>query len=462
MATRPQSRFEPALVGRDLELRHLLDVCRVHRRVALVGLPGAGKSRLAQAAAALEPSIDLDGTGFTPGRCTLSTHRVAPHREASAAVTLEGLVPDAAAALLRAAAQRAGCCHTLEDDTVAALCVELDGLPGPILYAGAVCATLGPDALLALLRGGAALEGVLPSERRATFVWTAQTFAPYLRALLPRDAALLLRLTVFERRFSLAAASALNGGKSTLAALARLVETGVLRIEGTQEIAYTLGRYARRALAALDPTGQERAFAEARLERHCLALAERGKSLGAEIAPEDLWRLVERQNAPSHFAHTVACAPHSGLVSDDPGRARRLFERLLATQEWRDAERLALVNALCDALAALGATNALGWAVVEGLALARQLGDRRGEAALLARRTPEPEPAIPAATVFALALEPLDLELARGLVRGETNTDLARRCGVSANVVRHRLSALYRRHGCRTRSELVRRLLGNT
>jgi predicted ATPase/DNA-binding SARP family transcriptional activator len=233
---------------------------------------------------------------------------------------LELPAPDATVAKQRAAdavrlfcerAERAG--GTVDDHaSVVALVRRLDGIPLALELAAARSRTFSPDQILAQLDEGWPITATRRTEGPAHHNSLEETVDWSYRLLDGGERELLLRLSVFQGSFDLAAATAVSGVVPMRAAdvLARLVDKSLVQS--------SVGRAGRR-LRLLDTV---RRFAASRLDadatatardRHAAHFAERVSSLGALIpGPGEDHALaqlaVELDDVTAAFTHALECS----------------------------------------------------------------------------------------------------------------------------------------------------------
>lgn len=327
------------LVGREQELREIIDLLGRNRLVTLTGAGGAGKTRLALQVAA-ELAADFEGGVWWVPLQTLADPalvRSAVGQALGATDDVVGFIgqkhllllldnfeqvvvaaPEVAALLarcrnarilvtsreqLRVAAEcvyvlpaldtgdavtlfldraRSGGTDLLESAVVADICRRLDGLPLAVELAAARANVLAPHQILDrlerrldLLTSGARDAPARQKTLRATIEWSHD--------LLGNDERLLFaRLAVFSGSFSLESAEAVCG--ADVNALGSLVDKNLVRrIDDRFAMLETIAEYAAERFAASDSAEElRRHHAE-----HFLGLVERGdpRTLAADCAP---------------------------------------------------------------------------------------------------------------------------------------------------------------------------------
>jgi DNA-binding CsgD family transcriptional regulator len=451
------------LIGRDADLVRLTAEFLRGGSITLIGPPGVGKKRLVrECASQLDPKMVASNNAPN----TLENRTVVSVQyhftvQSGRVIVIEPLAPEAAATLFEYAAQQAGITCPPKPELVRAICAELDHLPGPLIAAARVTASLPLNALYSALRDGHPLETMLSTARRDAFVWGLSAFERLERRLSALDRDLLRYVSMFEGRFSLASAEVVASSSLEPAAvfsgLARLVDAGVLRVEGGGELAYTLGRYLRTHVRWASRTASVRADPEIRWVRYCAARIRAERAMHeSDITVADFEASLQRSLVLGEMssAARLAAGLCGVLIDRDGGSAQMLYQQLLAHHAWSDAERLDLLEASCVVARSQGASQMLKSSVFEGAVIAKRLSDGAAERRFW--RFLEPMQMARAEVEIPLPqLSGNNLVLARGLMRGETNIELARRAGISINVVRHSLSALYRAYGCRSRLEFV-------
>ncbi len=285
---------------------------------------------------------------------------------------------------------------------VAAICRRLDGLPLAIELAAARSNALSPRALLALLESrlmslatGHEDAAVRHRTLRQTIAWSVELLEPERRRVFAR-------LSVFAGGFSLRDAGAVVAGDeaspAVLASLLELLEHSLIvadRVDPADDDPrfFMLETIREVALSMLEESGE----LETVRRRH----AERFQHNASELAPElNGSRQREWLNRLERDIHNIRAALAWGLIDGEAGLALALATEL--QMFWLKRAHVAEGRAwICRALDAAGPENAplrlAGLAAAcmlagpsgdseratEGLALARDLGDRRLEGRLL-------------------------------------------------------------------------------
>ncbi|MBL8362261.1 MAG: tetratricopeptide repeat protein [Rubrivivax sp.] len=315
---------------------------------------------------------------------------------------------------VRARAQRADyAADRAQHEAVARIVQMLDGLPLAIELAAARVRVLSPTqiverlrdrfTLLAGARGASARQATL----RAAIDWSWRLLAPWEQAALAQCA-------VFEGGFTLAAAervielAAWPEAPPVLDVVQALLDKSLLHVAAARArlsidepwfgMYVSIHEYARERLRAVGP--QEVVRAEWRHGSHYAALGERAalealsshggaqrrRALALELdnLVAACHRAIDRDDGD--VAAATYCAAWEVLDVQGPfAPANALGAQVLALPSLSQPWRLAAGSALARAARAAGRSEDGAAAFAEALALARQLGDRRAEGALLTR-----------------------------------------------------------------------------
>jgi DNA-binding CsgD family transcriptional regulator len=432
---RTTASFTTPWFGRDQSLEQALAELSDHRRVTIVGARAVGKTRLAlETARRIAPDAierleitDPADVRFvrvqTWTRCliveTPQTHAVLedhlqgllrdspdlhvictterwPSHAVQSPMMLGALSPEAAVELFLERCQRSQPGWTGATARVEALCRRLDFLPGLVETAATLVNGLPFEALVAHLERGEPLQNVLTSVQQQRFSWGFESVRDLESRLSAADWRVLQALSLFEDGFSLESASVVTGmnvdSLELLEVLTRLVDWNVLVVDqGSGRLGYRLLHNVRAHTRFGWMRESDFAQREERWMDHCVRSVRdiTDPRLGYVAADEpldihhaDLERCVRRSLNGQRL--DVAMALVTGLRAVFARRrlsdaVRDWTKKLLRDGRWNEAARVTIFQTLCFTLSWRGEYDELGRLALEGVAMARRIGDTQAE-----------------------------------------------------------------------------------